>query len=63
MNFTEDDVLRLYDIPPEEFLHPKDLRRFEDLYGKNTRGVQLAKQAPDLYREQFAALKAMHDWR
>ncbi|MGB4057874.1 MAG: aldolase/citrate lyase family protein [Alphaproteobacteria bacterium] len=49
-DYDYDDTVRLPDIPPEEFFTNKDdLDRFENLYGKNIRGVQLAKKIPDMY--------------
>lgn len=43
------DVIRFPDIPAEEFFSGPDLERFNELYGVGTRGVQLARQLPDLY--------------
>ena len=50
------DVFRLFDIPAEEFLDGDDLRRFQEIFGTDIRGVQLARQIPDLYIAQINAL-------
>lgn len=50
------DVFRLFDIPAEEFLDGDDLRRFQEVFGTDIRGVQLARQIPDLYIAQINAL-------
>lgn len=51
------DVFRLFDIPAEEFLDGEDLQRFQEIFGTDTRGVQLARQIPDLYIAQIKALR------
>lgn len=50
------DVFRLFDIPAEEFLDGDDLQRFQESFGTDVRGVQLARQIPDLYIAQINAL-------
>lgn len=51
------DVFRLFDIPAEEFLDGDDLRRFQEVFGTDIRGVQLARQIPDLYIAQIKVLQ------
>jgi len=55
-SYESEDVLRLLDIPVDEFFDEEERKKFEELYGKNTRGVQLAKQVPDLYINQLRML-------
>ncbi|HAJ90548.1 MAG TPA: hypothetical protein DCM27_05995 [Rhodospirillaceae bacterium] len=54
--FEPEDVLRLLDIPAEEFFWAEDLKKFKNLYG-NARGVKLARLVPDLYIMQLRNLE------
>ena len=55
-SYGRGDVIRLMDIPAEEFMGAEDLEKFKERYGEDTRGVQLAKQIPDLYKMQLEEL-------
>lgn len=54
-SFDPEDVIRLLDIPVEEFFSEEDQGKYRQLYG-DARGVQLARHVPDMYVKQLRML-------